>query len=118
MQLVINGKLNPTLGLIIRDSLDLQGTQITKLPEGLSVGGSLDLQGTQITNYPVVYDCGNSKRAIYLNLKDKTLIHIGCFVGTKDEAIDAIKDKYDDGDRDAYITKVNECFELINALTC
>ena len=33
-------------------SLDLRGTQITALPEGLSVGGSLCLQGTQITALP------------------------------------------------------------------
>ena len=31
-------------------SLDLRGTQITSLPEGLTVGGWLDLSGTQITN--------------------------------------------------------------------
>ena len=31
-------------------SLDLSGTQITQLPEGLTVGGYLDLSGTQITN--------------------------------------------------------------------
>lgn len=29
--------------------LDLRGTQITTLPEGLTVGGSLYLSGTQIT---------------------------------------------------------------------
>ena len=31
-------------------SLDLRGTSITSLPEGLTVGGSLDLRGTSITN--------------------------------------------------------------------
>ena len=30
--------------------LDLRGTQITALPEGLTVGGWLDLSGTQISN--------------------------------------------------------------------
>ena len=30
-------------------SLDLRGTNITALPEGLTVGGSLDLRGTNIT---------------------------------------------------------------------
>jgi len=39
-------------GLTVGGSLDLQGTQITALPEGLTVGGSLDLQGTQITALP------------------------------------------------------------------
>ena len=32
--------------------IDLNGTQITALPEGLSVGGSLELSGTQITALP------------------------------------------------------------------
>ena len=32
--------------------LDLRGTQITALPEGLTVGGWLDLSGTQITALP------------------------------------------------------------------
>ena len=31
----------------IRGSLDLSGTQITALPDGLTVGGSLDLSGMQ-----------------------------------------------------------------------
>lgn len=33
-------------------SLDLCGTQITALPDGLTVGGSLDLSGTQIKSLP------------------------------------------------------------------
>ena len=32
--------------------LDLNGTQITTLPEGLTVGGWLDLNGTGITSLP------------------------------------------------------------------
>jgi hypothetical protein len=39
-------------GLHVGGSLYLQGTQITALPDGLRVGGSLDLQGTQITALP------------------------------------------------------------------
>lgn len=34
------------------ENLDLSGTGITELPEGLSVGGYLDLSGTGITNIP------------------------------------------------------------------
>lgn len=40
---------------IMEDSggdLDLSGTPITSLPEGLTVAGSLDLRGTQITSLP------------------------------------------------------------------
>ena len=32
--------------------LDLRGTGITALPEGLTVGGGLDLRGTGITALP------------------------------------------------------------------
>ena len=41
-------------------SLDLRGTQITSLPEGLTVGGWLDLSGTQITSLPEGLTVGGS----------------------------------------------------------
>ena len=40
-------------GLAVGGSLDLRGTGITSLPEGLAVGGSLDLEGTGITSHNV-----------------------------------------------------------------
>ena len=39
-------------GLTVGGSLDLRGTGITSLPEGLTVGGYLDLEGTGITSLP------------------------------------------------------------------
>ena len=98
--------------LSVGGSLDLRGTAITQLPEGLTVGGSLHLEGTGIINYPVVYDCGNEKRAIYLDIKDKRLIRIGCFTGNESEAIHAIKQKYHGEKADAYTAKVRECFAI------
>ena len=57
--------------------LDLRGTQITALPEGLTVGGSLDLSGTQITN-PRNYK--NLKNGDFVDGKylycDDMLIHV------------------------------------------
>ena len=44
------GDLSKLDGNHYNGSLDLRGTQITSLPEGLTVGGSLDLSGTQITD--------------------------------------------------------------------
>ena len=41
-------------------SLDLSGTQITALPDGLSVGGYLDLSGTQIKKKDVAKSLRNS----------------------------------------------------------
>jgi len=38
--------------VIFKGYLDLEGTPITELPEGLSVGGGLDLSGTPITELP------------------------------------------------------------------
>ncbi|MDD5293736.1 MAG: hypothetical protein PHW40_05440, partial [Candidatus Izemoplasmatales bacterium] len=39
-------------GLTVGGSLDLSGTNITSLPNGLTVGGSLDLSNTKITSLP------------------------------------------------------------------
>lgn len=118
MELVINGELNPEIletkdgKLYYSGSLDLRGTGITSLPDNLSVGGYLDLSDTGITNYPVVYNCGNKIRAIYLDIEDKRLIHIGCFIGNEAEAIHAIKEKYEGNSAESYIAKVRECFRI------
>ena len=45
-------------------SLDLSGTQITALPDGLTVGGSLDLSGTQITALPDGLTVGGSSTSV------------------------------------------------------
>jgi len=37
LKLVVNGKLNPELELEFKWILDLEGTQITELPDNLSV---------------------------------------------------------------------------------
>ena len=91
--------------------LDLEGTAITSLPDNLSVGGYLYLQGTAIT-YPVVYNCGRSDRQIQLKFSDRTKILIGCFEGTKEEAIKAISERYNGKEKEDYIAKVNECFAM------
>ena len=69
---------------------------------------------TKLTAHPVMHNVGESGRTIYLGLRDRHLIHIGCFIGTKEEAIDAVKLKYGStGDKDArnaYIKDIEECF--------
>ena len=68
-------------------------------------------------NCVIVPKCGRNNRTLFI-VKDKpTIIHLGCFEGTREEAIRAI---YNDDyyvthreDRDAYISKVEECFALI-----
>lgn len=98
--------------LTVNDNLYLAGTQITELPKDLNVTDISGLERTNIIDYPVVYNCGKSYRAIYLDFKDRTLIHIGCFKGTKEEAIQRISQEYSGEAMNSYISKVNECFEL------
>ena len=43
-----------------QNSLNLRGTPITSLPEGLTVGGSLNLRGTPITSLPEGLTVGGS----------------------------------------------------------
>ncbi len=65
-------------GLTVGGSLDLYGTPITSLPEGLTVGGYLDLRGTSITSLPegltvggnFYYDASKIKNAEYTRLND------------------------------------------------
>ena len=60
----------------------------------------------------VVHRCGFSRRSIFIYKDRPKIIHIGCFKGTKDEAIEAIKSKYylDEDAMNEYIAKVEECF--------
>ena len=60
----------------------------------------------------IVHNCGNHNRYIYRLIETPDIIHIGCFRGTQQEAIDAIRRNYDGEDRDEYISKVNECFDV------
>ena len=91
-------------------NLDLSGTQITALPDNLTVGGLLNLSGTQITG--AVYNCGYTGRAIhpYRN-NGRIVISLGCFIGTEDEAIQAISIKYSGQAKDDYIAKVHLAFQ-------
>ena len=104
---LILGNLN------VRSGLDLGWcTSLTSLPANLSVGTLLDLDWCTSLNYPIVHECGETKRSIWLDYKNKKKIHIGCFCGTRLQAIKAIKIKYNGDARDAYIEKVNQCFDM------
>ena len=111
---IMNYELKKTKnGYMYSGSIYLCGcTGLTSLPENLSVGGSLDLRGcTGLIDYPVVHNCGNEKRTIYIKKKNPKLIHIGCFVGTQKEAINAVKLKYGH-DSNGYVTKIKKCFKI------
>ena len=59
-------------GLTVGGWLDLRGTGITALPEGLTVGGWLDLSGTGITALPEGLTVGGSLDLSGTGIKNKT----------------------------------------------
>ena len=56
--------------------------------------------------------CGKHNRCIYISRSEPSIINIGCFEGTKEEAIEAISNKYRGTEKDDYISKVEECFNF------
>jgi hypothetical protein len=62
----------------------------------------------------VVKYCGDHNREIYIRYDNKKIIHIGCFSGTKEEAIKRIENNYYGTKKKDYIDKVNLCFKLAN----
>jgi hypothetical protein len=61
-----------------KSGLDLSGTQITSLPDGLSVGGGLYLSGTRITSLPDGLSVGGD---LYLSGTQITSLPDGLSVG-------------------------------------
>lgn len=60
-----------------------------------------------------VHHAGSSNRTIYINRENPTIITIGCFKGTFQEAVNTILKEYESSKRAAkYIAKVSECFKL------
>ena len=58
------------------------------------------------------HNCGSSNRVICINLDTPKKIIIGCFEGTKKEAIKRIKNDYKGKEAKDYIKKVKKCFKL------
>jgi hypothetical protein len=97
-------------GLNLGEWLYLEGcTGLTSLPDGLTVGASLYLTGC--TNIiPAETNAGNDKRSLYPFLNGgEWKISLGCFMGTEEEAIRAIRKKY--GQNSNYERKVINAFQ-------
>lgn len=62
--------------------------------------------------YAIELGCGSYNRAIYIDRRIPYIIHIGCFSGTKEEAIKAIVHKY--RYPEDYCSKVESCFNKLN----
>ena len=60
----------------------------------------------------VIHHCGKNNRPIYITKNNPTKVVIGCSSFTKEEAIEAINKKYNGEERQEYIDKINECFNL------
>ena len=59
-----------------------------------------------------VFHCGQYSRTIYIKKESPDIIYIGCFKGTKPEAIDSISKKYSGQEYIDYISKVEQCFNF------
>jgi hypothetical protein len=109
--------------LSVGGSLDLRGTQITSLPDNLSVGGSLYLRGTQITSLPdnlsvggylISQEIGSRKDKTSYHIKSDT-VHCGCFIGTLIDFKEKVYDTYPNGIfREEYDKFIEEAIELRN----
>ena len=54
-------------------------------------------------------NCGDNDRVITLS---NSIYTIGCFRGTKEEAVKAIEEKYTGEDKIAYVKKLNDCEDM------
>ena len=74
-------------------------------------------QFKDVFNCVIVPDAGINSRTLFIKKDEPSIIHLGCFNGTKEEAIQAIKqNRYyynHTEERDLYISKVEECFKLL-----
>jgi len=61
----------------------------------------------KLSDFNMVTGCGDSDRVI---MRYKDICRIGCFSGTREEAIKAIEIKYKGLAKDTYIAKINELF--------
>ena len=113
--------------------MEMRGTGITSLPDGLTVGGSLDLSGTGITSLPdglncngLYFDpasqlknhsayrrnCGKQKRIIYVVfIKHDFMVAAGCFFGSFKAFCGRVETEYDAAGAQAYIAKARECVD-------
>ena len=78
-----------------------------KLSEDFVEEFDLDYQILNIVSY-----CGDSNRKICILKDTPEIIHIGCFTGTKQEAIKAVSEKYSGKAKKKYLAKIEKCFNF------
>ena len=62
----------------------------------------------KLKDFNMVTGCGDHDRVV---TRYGDICYIGCFKGAREEAIEAIKDKYRGSAKDAYISKINELYD-------
>ena len=62
----------------------------------------------KLSKFNIVTGCGDEDRAV---IRYKDICYIGCFEGTREEAIKAIEDEHTGNSKDAYIAKINELYD-------
>jgi len=67
-------------------------------------------------NLATEHNCGETERTIYIELVNPEIISLGCFTGTRSEAIKAVKEKYNEKEAKEYIEKINNCFKKVGEL--
>ena len=74
-------------------------------------------QFKDVFNCVIVPDAGINSRTLFIKKDEPSIIHLGCFNGTKEEAVRAITSGWPYShrtvERDLYISKVEECFKLL-----
>jgi len=64
--------------------------------------------------YNIVTGCGTYNRVV---IRYGDICHIGCWKGTKEEAIEAISEKYIGKAKDKYIDKIEQLFDPLDEIT-
>lgn len=104
---------NLTKGLAVGGALNLWATNVTQFPEDMMAKRLEGLWDYNITNYPVVSLPSYNPRICfaYLDLKDKRLIHMDCFKGTKEEAIQYAAEQPEDVEEDLLFL-IESCYSM------
>jgi len=67
-----------------------------------------------MNKFNIVTGCGTQKRVV---IRYEDICHIACWKGTKEEAIEAISEKYIGKAKDDYIAKIEQLFDPLDEIT-
>ena len=92
--------------------LYLEGSSVTELGKLEHVGGYLDLRGTGVPHIFFKPAGEHGRTGPVFKLNGEALVQLGCFKGTRAQAVDAIREKYGpDSDYEKTVTAAFDEFE-------